>query len=143
MLNYYEFNQNNSGGSFSGPAHFVFVEAETPEEADVAAERVGVYFDGSGDCECCGQRWYGAYGKPETAESVKAMIDNEMGKLGGYFRKTAFFFLRNGFALYAWLDDKDESLRMVRVNVPGFDDVPNMLPEISSMEVKQLSMSSP
>jgi hypothetical protein len=54
---FFSFNQNNSGGSFIGP-HVVIVEAETADEAnEIAVAKAGVYFDGAGDCECCGRRW--------------------------------------------------------------------------------------
>ena len=59
---FYTYNQNNSGGLFDydekrGIGQYVIVEADTPEEADSRAEEIGLYFDGSGDCECCGPRW--------------------------------------------------------------------------------------
>lgn len=77
--------QNNSGGSYTYPkwtgpsdlggvyAHYdwqdqpvdVWVMAQSAAEADMLAKKyAGVYFGGvnSGrDCECCGDRWYGAY----------------------------------------------------------------------------------
>lgn len=61
---FYLFRQNNSGGSFEidavniGPR--VWIEADTPEEANVYAQALGIYFDGvenGYDCECCGDRW--------------------------------------------------------------------------------------
>ena len=60
---FFEFNQNNSGGWFEfdkdrGIGHYVIVEAENLDEATEKAERIGLYFDGSGDCSCCGNRWY-------------------------------------------------------------------------------------
>lgn len=60
---FFEYNQNNSGGSFTydgdaGITHYVIIEADDAEQADDRAEEIGLYFDGSGDCECCGQRWY-------------------------------------------------------------------------------------
>lgn len=62
-MGFYEFSQNNSGGSFdydenSGISHFVIVEADSADDANARAERIGLYFDGYGDCECCGNRWY-------------------------------------------------------------------------------------
>ena len=56
---FYEFCQNNSGGSFTGPAIRVFVEADSPAEADAIAEYHGIYFDPwyERDCDCCGTRW--------------------------------------------------------------------------------------
>lgn len=140
MLNYYMFDQNNSGGSFGGPAEYVYVEAETAEEADAAGQLLGLYFDGvteGRDCGCCGNRWYRAYGKPETADSLKALVEDETEKLGGHFRKNALFFLRNGFAVYVSRNKKDDSVSIVRVNVPGFTNVPNMLPEMVSEASEQ------
>lgn len=58
MAKYYHYRQNNSGGSFTGPAINVYIEADTPEEADAIAIQNGLYFDGEGDCSCCGDRWY-------------------------------------------------------------------------------------
>ena len=60
-LRWYEFDQNNSGGSFRLPAHVVWIQAGSSEEAARLAEAEGLYFDGceSGlDCPCCGDRWY-------------------------------------------------------------------------------------
>jgi hypothetical protein len=57
---FYTFTQNNSGGQFYGPAHYVIVEAPSANVADAIAEDNGLYFDGiaSGqDCYCCGDRW--------------------------------------------------------------------------------------
>lgn len=59
---FYTYNQNNSGGSFVGP-QYVIIEADSPKEADsIAEDRAGLYFNGYGDCSCCGNRWYEASG---------------------------------------------------------------------------------
>lgn len=66
-LLWWTYNQNNSGGSFYGP-QYVFVQARNAAEADFLAEQSNlVYFDSSGDCDCCGARWYSAvdYGYSE------------------------------------------------------------------------------
>jgi hypothetical protein len=58
---FYTFSQNNSGGSFTGPAAYVIVEALSPDDANNRAESAGLYFDGCDDgrdCSCCGDRWY-------------------------------------------------------------------------------------
>lgn len=59
-MNIYRFRQNNSGGVFEGP-EFVFIEAETAEQAnEIAKDKHGIYFDGCDkdiDCDCCGDRW--------------------------------------------------------------------------------------
>ena len=59
---FYTFNQKNSGGDYvisvgKGIAVYVIIEAETIEEAIDKAEGIGLYFDGAGDCPCCGNRW--------------------------------------------------------------------------------------
>lgn len=70
MNKFYEFNQNNSGGSFSvdnNVTHRVLIEASSYEEALYLAESIGIYFDGCEeelDCPCCGDRWY----RPDEAK---------------------------------------------------------------------------
>ena len=64
-MGWYTFMQNNSGGSFvtdeqAGIAVNVIVEASSTEVANARAEAIGLYFDGDGDCPCCGNRWYEA-----------------------------------------------------------------------------------
>lgn len=67
---FFEFTQNNSGGSFTVNeklCHRLFIEAPTPNVANGIAEDLGIYFDGcdeGSDCPCCGDRWYKA-GTPE------------------------------------------------------------------------------
>ena len=60
MAKYYHYRQNNSGGFFTGPAINVYIGADTSEEADAIGVKNGLYFSGLGDCDCCGNRWYGA-----------------------------------------------------------------------------------
>lgn len=60
---FYEYEQNNPGGSFDydperGISVHVIVEADNAEEANRRAESIGLYFGGAGDCPCCGNRWY-------------------------------------------------------------------------------------
>ena len=65
---FFEFRQNNSGGSFvidesAGLSVSVIVEADSAKDANERAESIGIYFDGceSGrDCDCCGDRWSAA-----------------------------------------------------------------------------------
>lgn len=64
MTKIYEFDQNNTGGSFDVDdklCHRVYIEANDIEEAVSIAEGMGVYFNGCEeglDCSCCGDRWY-------------------------------------------------------------------------------------
>lgn len=61
----YAYYQNNSGGISdfypeNGITDIVVIEADSCEEADTKAERIGLYFDGCSvdiDCSCCGDRW--------------------------------------------------------------------------------------
>ena len=66
---WFYFRQNNSGGFYKSPAIYIFVEADTAEQAnEVAASIEGVYFDGVSDgldCGCCGDRWSRAYPEVE------------------------------------------------------------------------------
>lgn len=64
---FYHFSQNNSGGSFildeeRGITHHVIIEAIRAQHANGIAEQIGLYFDGEGDCDCCGDRWEELYG---------------------------------------------------------------------------------
>lgn len=67
---YYQYDQNNSGGSFAyneerGISTRVFIEAYDAVDANHRAEMIGIYFDGCAtgrDCSCCGDRWYENYG---------------------------------------------------------------------------------
>ena len=75
---FFEFNQNNSGGSFdfdekAGISHYVIIEAESAEAANTRAEYIGLYFNGceeQRDCDCCGDRWYSAYGNGDPVPSL-------------------------------------------------------------------------
>ena len=66
-LKFYEYSQNNTGGSFATDdnlCHRLFIEANSSDEADSIAEGLGCYWNGvdeGSDCPCCGDRWYGAY----------------------------------------------------------------------------------
>ena len=73
---FYEFSQNNSGGSFdhdrdAGIGYRVWIEANNADQANDLAEGIGLYFDGCDtgmDCDCCGDRWYRQYGEAGTDE---------------------------------------------------------------------------
>jgi hypothetical protein len=55
---FFSYRQNNSWGYFKSPAIHIIIEALDPKDADNRAEELGAYFGGSGDCPCCGDRWY-------------------------------------------------------------------------------------
>ena len=61
-MNFFTFRQNNSGGSYAvdserGIGYMVCIEAENAAKACERALKIGLYFDGRGDCSCCGNRW--------------------------------------------------------------------------------------
>jgi hypothetical protein len=66
---FFEFDQNNSGGSFHidderGLGPRVWIEALDANDANARAEHLGIYFDGCSngrDCPCCGDRWSAAW----------------------------------------------------------------------------------
>lgn len=77
---FYQFRQNNSGGSFrfdadAGISVSVIIEADYANEANRRAEAIGLYFDGAGDCDCCGDRWCEAWADSEGDE-----VPSEFGK---------------------------------------------------------------
>jgi hypothetical protein len=76
---FYKYNQNNSGGHFiinDEVTKHVIIEADSAEEANQRAEKIGIYFNGVScgqDCDCCGDRWSSAWsidGKPECTIST-------------------------------------------------------------------------
>lgn len=85
-MGWYEFDQNNSGGSFTTNdklCHRVWIEASTKNEAISKALELGIYFDGCSmgfDCSCCGDRWSEPYGKatiyPYTYDKTKPLVFN-------------------------------------------------------------------
>lgn len=62
-MNWYVFNQNNSGGRFhvtDTVCHRLFIEAPNYDKAIEKAEELGCYWNGVAkgrDCSCCGDRW--------------------------------------------------------------------------------------
>ena len=75
---WFEFVQNNSGGSFdidprSGLGPCVWIEAIDYADANDRAEALGIYFDGcevERDCDCCGDRWYRQEGEGEEVPVI-------------------------------------------------------------------------
>lgn len=97
-MRFYLYHQNNSGGSWRKPAQAVWVEAETPENADVVALEHGIYFDGvqnGYDCECCGDRWQAA--SAYASELVPAMYDDVV--TGGVLESQ--YPIESGLIIYA------------------------------------------
>lgn len=70
---WFTFDQNNSGGNFvydeqAGISTKVLIEAHSAAEANRIAQQIGLYFDGDGDCSCCGDRWYSKWTDDEGDE---------------------------------------------------------------------------
>lgn len=81
---FFHFMQNNSGGNFhklntDGVTDLV-VEAEDADGANEIAESFGLYFDGQGDCECCGRRWSSA--SNYSGDAKITVYDFKMGGTG-------------------------------------------------------------
>lgn len=75
---FYNFLQNNSGGSFHSDENVgetVIIAATSYEDANERAEEIGIYFDGADsdgpDCSCCGDRWSRQTDYSEASETPK------------------------------------------------------------------------
>jgi hypothetical protein len=89
---FYTFNQNNSGGRFhydffEGIGRYVIVEAIDQDHANQRAQKIGLYFDSSSDCSCCGGRWSEQWGDDEGTpeptiydEPVEKFLDGPFGR---------------------------------------------------------------
>jgi hypothetical protein len=73
---WYHYRQNNTRGTFDeGPtvAPHVLIEANSADEANERAQKLGMYFEGvrqGRDCVCCGDRWSPAVLDSEGYEHV-------------------------------------------------------------------------
>lgn len=90
---FFSFRQNNSGGRWDidpkrGISVNVIVEADDWEHANYLAERIGLYFDGSGDCGCCGTRWSSLWkydeGTPAPMHYSQEVGENKPARLTGF-----------------------------------------------------------
>ena len=78
-MNIFRFTQNNTGGVFDFTdklTHWVYIEADSPQEANSALKNLGGYFDGVSsdrDCSCCGDRWYSVddHNKDEYPDKIQ------------------------------------------------------------------------
>lgn len=88
---WFDFSQNNSGGSFRfdekrGITAYVVIEAIDYKHANMRAEEIGLYFDGcsSGmDCDCCGDRWSAAW-KSDDGEEEPSVYGEPIRSEGPY-----------------------------------------------------------
>jgi hypothetical protein len=73
-LKWFNFHQNNSGGSWvvdNDVDTNVIVQAHNADEANQLAQRIGIYFNGvedGTDCECCGDRWSSIWSNDEGTD---------------------------------------------------------------------------
>ena len=109
-LKWYEYTQNNSGGSFDSDdkvCHRVFIQAESDFESLVKAEDIGIYLDGCDDgldCPCCGDRWYEAtetifpleYGYGKTFHDIISYAKYLADEYGGWMPIDGRLYYHNG-----------------------------------------------
>jgi hypothetical protein len=110
---FFDFRQNNSGGSFvadhvAGISLTVIVEADDASHANERAEMIGLYFDGAGDCSCCGDRWHSKwgddkgdpvpsiYGEPVQVGKPHDEMDFAVEDIGGKGQPTAYIHYLSG-----------------------------------------------
>ncbi|SDH18041.1 hypothetical protein SAMN05421505_11283 [Sinosporangium album] len=77
---FFTFHQNPSWAKLdidpsSGIGPYIIIEAENANEANALAVDSGLYFDGSGDCPCCGNRWTPLWGDEKGSHAPE--IDGE------------------------------------------------------------------
>lgn len=97
---FFHYSQNNSGGSFSPPAHHIIVEASTPIQANSRAKsEAGLYFDGDGDCPCCGPRWSEVWDEDEgdpTPQIYGSPVETYESRWASHKLLTARIYFENG-----------------------------------------------
>ena len=134
---FFEFRQNNSGGTFvydeqKGISHSVIVEADSKDDAITRAEQIGLYFDGEGDCPCCGDRWsthIEGYNEPRHYDELLENIN---------VTSRAMFGARN---MWKWIDGYQVFIHFANGVIEGYgcDDGPllstAMVIEVDSREV--------
>ena len=115
-MTFFTFKQNNSGGWFTGPAIAVCVEAKSLDEAVSKAESIGLYFDGNGDCRCCGDRWYSGYPDEGTEPLLygNPLREYDGGFCGGEVLPWAIYFA----------DGRVENPNLIILPPPPKDEVP-------------------
>lgn len=107
---FFMFSQNNSVGELirdDDVCEFVIIEAPTATDDNDKAESVGLYFDGLGDCQCCGNRWY----KVDDSDSnEEPMIYAEPLDRAGrtLFRRFAILYRADGTKTLVPLLDSDD-----------------------------------
>lgn len=92
---WYRYSQNNSHGRWElDTGKVVWIEADTPEEADAVAKTLGIYFNGVGrgiDCYCCGDRWTSQADYTDAFPDVKSMMKYSNGADRYAYPHVAFY----------------------------------------------------
>lgn len=89
---FYNFDQNNSGGSFvtnDKVCHYVIIEADNAKQANDKAENIGIYFNGAEDdidCPCCDDRWYSQW-DDDAGEETPMIYGLQPSEYSDYFAK--------------------------------------------------------
>lgn len=117
---WYEFNQNNSGGSFienDKVTHRIFIQAMSLKDAVSKSEELGVYFNGcdSGiDCPCCGDRWSEPNALEFPVDWGKGSVFNNIEEYSEYMAKNyGWFEMKNDSYLY-YLDGTKKVVKAVK-----------------------------
>lgn len=109
---FYNYSQNNSGGSFicdeeKGIGEYVIIEALSADDANQRAERIGLYFDGWGDCPCCGNRWSSAW--EDSGYDIPSIYGTPISEAKeSFFRKDVFIHYIDGRIERIDLQSKDK-----------------------------------
>ena len=101
MAKFYNYGQNNSGGSFINEmGYYVIIEAESSEEANLKFQDIGGYFNGcekSMDCECCGDRWSAAWEDEGTElPEIYGKQHNPEGEVSINWKLPSYIYYLNG-----------------------------------------------
>lgn len=114
---FYEYIQNNSGGTFAGPAYAVVIEADSPDEANGVALDHGLYFDDdySIDCPCCGSRWSRAWSGDEGdpvpsyyGDPLSSVHSDEPSKNLGWVQKDYLIVYKDGTTKSGFIGKRGE-----------------------------------
>lgn len=111
---FYHFRQNNSGGYFhvnDRVSTSVYIEALSSDEANgLAKSKTGIYFDGAGDCSCCGNRWSECWAADGTSEPM--YYDKPITDVSGASLMSPDYWVKVGepYAIIYYLDGRVDRL---------------------------------
>lgn len=110
MTKFWTYMQNNSGGYFhvnEDVSQFVIIEAPDVKRANAIAQTVGIYFDGHGDCSCCGNRWSEEWDEEEGKD-----VPEIFGEPARDFKTASY--LGDYFCTIHYLDGAKEQFKVKR-----------------------------